>query len=287
MLCREQSLVKTGDGWGVARPLCCRSWGCEYCAPRRRSDLIRRAAAGRPTRLLTLTTNPALYGSPAQRAHELANAWRKVVKRAQRQLGWGKPQYFAVFERTKRGEPHLHILIRGRYLPQSWLSKQMKELIGAPICDIRKVHSERGAAAYVAKYLGKDPHRFGTCKRYWATRGYDLTAVNADRSSTWELTPWQITREPVEAIWRAWQRSYRAPSVSSEGVAWYGAPPANGPWNQQPSQWADDDDVNRPTGTEMLLAMITTDQMRGRAVEWRSPGPATPPHSRPRPDRAP
>jgi len=28
-------------------------------------------------------------------------------------------------------------------------------------------------AAYVSKYLGKAPHKFGTLKRYWQSRAYD------------------------------------------------------------------------------------------------------------------
>lgn len=62
----------------------------------------------------------------------------------------------------------------------------MRRLIGAPIVDIRRVHSQKQVANYIAKYVGKEPHRFETCKRYWTTR-------------SWRLS--KFVPEPIEGSW--------------------------------------------------------------------------------------
>lgn len=52
--------------------------------------------------------------------------------------------------------PHLHILADGQYIPQAQLSDAWKTAsAGSSIVDIRKVHSARSAANYVAKYVSK------------------------------------------------------------------------------------------------------------------------------------
>jgi hypothetical protein len=227
MLCRDFSLVNVYDGGKVAIPLCCRAWNCDYCAPRRRREVIALAVAGSPNRLITITVNPALLVSPAARAAALANAWRLVVKRAGRQLTIGKIEYLAVFEKTKRGEPHLHILARCGYIPQAWLSAQLKELIGAPIVDIRKVTSGSRAAAYVAKYIGKDPHRFATCKRYWHTRNWVNGASPDNATLPSEQREWRIVEQPLWALHEAWKTDVLRPPVLDGDMLWSGIPP---PW---------------------------------------------------------
>ncbi|MEE8540002.1 MAG: hypothetical protein V3S54_09300 [Woeseiaceae bacterium] len=92
--------------------------------------------------------------------------------------------FLAVFEKTKRGEPHLHILLRTVYLDQAWLSDQMKELIGAPIVDIRSLTSAAKIANYVTKYIAKDPHKFIGTKRYWSSRDYLLPDPKEDGDAT-------------------------------------------------------------------------------------------------------
>jgi len=127
---------------------------------------------------ITLTVNPAWGHGPVYRARALARAWRIIRKRACRKYKYKTIPFLAVFERTKKGEPHLHIIARCKWLGQRWLSDQMKELMDAPIVDVRRVTGRRKVASYVTKYIGKDPERFGTCKRYWA-------------STVWEEEQWE------------------------------------------------------------------------------------------------
>lgn len=200
MLCGGRSLVKLMSDGGVAVTLRCRAWTCPDCAPLRKNQLIDLAKSGRPDRFVTLTSNPRVGVSPADRAARLARAWRVVLARARRQWPGRRWEYLAVFEATKRGEPHLHVLVRGPFLPQRWLSEQMRDVAEAPIVDIRQVKSVRQAAAYVAKYIGKAPHRFATCKRYWHTRGWSGASATAAWSSPWGEGGWSVDDRPVWAI---------------------------------------------------------------------------------------
>jgi len=80
--------------------------------------------------------------------------------------------FMAVIERTKLGWPHLHIMLRTGWLSAKLIRDTMQELTNSPIIKIERIHNQAKLAGYVAKYCGKDPHKFGTCKRYWQSKDY-------------------------------------------------------------------------------------------------------------------
>lgn len=174
MLCTCMSLKKTSrNGKRISvEPLYCRSWQCEICRPRRKARCVREANAGEPTAFVTLTVNPHWYGDEHERARRLVEAWRALRKAICRRYNYKKISFYAVMEKTKRGEPHLHILWRLKWVDQKFISDVMKRLNGAPIVDIRRIWKPGGAAKYLAKYLGKDPQVFEGCKRYWKSQDW-------------------------------------------------------------------------------------------------------------------
>lgn len=205
MLCGEQTLVNQGCDEARAVTLKCRAWTCPDCAEERSKQLTAAALAGSPNTFLTLTVNPRRGASAPHRARMLAHAWRTLVKRIKRHYGYQTLPYLCVFEATKSGEPHLHVLCRVKWIDQRWLSRQMKDLIDAPIVDIRRVQSTGKVAAYVSKYLGKAPHRFEGTKRYWSTRDYQVIPWEKPEqlpgfSKVWELRDTTIDR--LEQSWR-------------------------------------------------------------------------------------
>lgn len=171
-------------------PLSCNRWSCPECCEKRRSRLKHEAYRGRPNAFITITVNPAIGNTPDQRARDLKAAWTKVRRKAQKLFGNVRLPFIAVFEETKAGEPHLHILLRLKWIPQAWLSEEMNEHIGAPVVDIRRIRSKAQSAAYVAKYIGKNPEKFAGTKRYW-------------RSLDWFVDP---KKEYVDAIGTASSR---------------------------------------------------------------------------------
>lgn len=186
--CGERCISTTEGSAKIAVTLKCRSWGCADCAPRRQRQLVAQAIAGHPTRLLTLTSRRT-EGTTAERAAKaLVLAWRLIRRRIHSQHADKRVEFLAIFERTQLGWPHLHILMRGPYLDQRWLSAQMQELTDSPIVDIRRVKSKRGAAHYVAKYTAKGPGQFGTLKRYWRSKAYEVVPYIKKKSAhLWDI----------------------------------------------------------------------------------------------------
>lgn len=175
MYCGSTSLVKTEPSHKTIYCLKCRSWGCEDCAPERAWQLRKLAKSGNPTRFLTLTIRFHDGDDPDAKARDLARAWRLLRARIVKRYKVKRVQFIGVWERTKRGAPHLHIFLRGRFIKKQWLSDQMADLIDSPVVDIRKIENKAKAANYVTKYITKAAARFAGCKRYWRSQGWDLT----------------------------------------------------------------------------------------------------------------
>lgn len=200
MLCRELTLANVQHDRVVLCPLKCRSWTCDYCYPGRLRDLRAIAAAGEPSKFITLTIRIGEFDSVECEARRLVEAWRLIRQRAKRERLADKIEFLAVIELTKRGHAHLHILARCPYIEQQWLSDRMREYAGSPIVDISQVKSRRDASRYVAKYMSKGPARIGTCKRYWRSQGY-CHAQAVDPTTRKVQGAWSILNlTPIEAL---------------------------------------------------------------------------------------
>jgi len=272
MLCTDLTGVKHYDDHIEATPLWCNSWQCSLCNPRRKTKLIAQVLDGTPTVLLTLTVAPEVPGTQPERAQALAHAWRELRRLIRIELAlptrlrWldatrladapalaadrrqalpaarkapAPLPFFAVFERTVAGAPHLHIALRPPFLPQAWLSAQMQRILKSPIVDIRQVQQTRGLARYLGKYIGKDAHKFGTCKRYWSSADYSLTKDDHAPATepgyshfSIERTPWhdfvhaQLMRgcyyelqEGTLKLWPKRPRSQKAQPCISAGLS--------------------------------------------------------------------
>ncbi len=225
MFCSTRSLICEHRSGGVAVPLRCRSWNCDECAQERKTRLIATAIAGEPNRFITLTSRRSPGASAITSARQLAHAWRLVIKRWRRKYPSRQCDYLAIFEATKAGWPHLHILWRGGWISQKWLSSIMTELASSPVCDVRKISSGQHAARYVAKYCGKAPGKFGQLKRYWQTPSYRLLKHIAALKDRPKRGPWIISAETVNTIFIIWQSYGRDVQVHHDWSISWGQPP--------------------------------------------------------------
>jgi hypothetical protein len=157
---------------GGAFPRNCNTWPCEICQPRKRVRLIFDIAAGHPNRFITMTLREGQFATPEIGAERLAWAWKIIVQRWRRLKPGNKCEFAVVREAQVNGQPHLHIAWSGDWIDWGWLRKQADELLNSPHVHIRFIYDPKRAARYIAKYLGKAPHRFGTGKRYWFSRNY-------------------------------------------------------------------------------------------------------------------
>jgi hypothetical protein len=83
----------------------------------------------------------------------MKKCFAKLVQKYRRK--YGEFEYLAVWELTKQGTPHIHVLQRGGFIPQTTLSEDWSTLTGSFIVDIRAVKSQEEVARYVTKYLTK------------------------------------------------------------------------------------------------------------------------------------
>jgi len=100
-------------------------------------------------------------------------SWRMLYMRLKRRgLIEG---YIKVPEQSKNGKQHLHVLFRGSYLQQAWVSQLWQEIHHAKIIDIRPVkqnRDRRGLASYMAKYMSKENLYRYSWNWGWVWRGF-------------------------------------------------------------------------------------------------------------------
>lgn len=213
MLCSEFALVKHSFPEITVIPLRCRCWSCDHCRPSRKARLEAEAQAGAPTIFITLTSRRREGECPDRAAQRLVTAWRTVRAEYLKRHGKDSLHFLAVFEATKLGWPHLHIVARAKWVDQRWLSRRMRALIGSPIVDVRDVGNIRKRAAYISKYVGKNPHRFEGVKRYWRSLKYLTPAEDKDVQSEetaplWVVEPMPWTRVVSDLIQIGYEADY-------------------------------------------------------------------------------
>jgi len=171
--CRSQSLLGTNEAGALAAlPMFCGRWDCEECGAHKRKKLKKRFLEGAPTTLITLTTNPSAHASPLDAFLNATIAINRLFKRLRRRFPTREIEYALVWETTKKGWPHAHILLRAPYLPQALISAQWASLTGAFVVDVRRVSSHGHVASYVSKYLAKSPEVPAGYRRFRTSRLY-------------------------------------------------------------------------------------------------------------------
>lgn len=194
MFCAEWCLVKHQNPQIEVIPLRCKCWHCDECRPMRAAGVVRDANAGKPNLFVTLTSRRRPGRSPDAAARALARAWRQVRAEYLKIHGKHSLPFLAVFEATKKGWPHIHIVARCKWLDQKKLSKRMGQLIGAPVVGVERIKHKSHIAYYVTKYIGKNPHRFTGVKRYWRSLDYffPVEPVRPEDDDPWDY--WDIVR---------------------------------------------------------------------------------------------
>jgi len=89
--------------------------------------------------------------------------------------------YIRCPELTESGLRHEHILFRGSYIEQVFLSKLWAKLHGAPVVDIRRVGSGRRLAGYMAAYMSKAPAGRYAYSWGWVWRGFASSWLRLNR----------------------------------------------------------------------------------------------------------
>jgi DNA-binding HxlR family transcriptional regulator len=202
LLCSDAIKVNANHRGGQVSILRCKRWSCEICHPIQRRRVISYARKGVPDRFVTLTCKPDLFETPDQAARAMRDAFAKLIRLIRKENPGRTVEYMRVFEATKAGWPHLHILMRTPWISQQWLSDTWKRLTGAFIVDVRQVKNIEHAAYYVAKYIGKALARFKGVTRWFRSRNWNEPRNDDDRpqcfGSHWD----KIEGKPHLMMWR-------------------------------------------------------------------------------------
>lgn len=181
-------------------------------------------AAGHPDRLLTLTMRPDPLRTPAEQAAFMSEQLRRLVRTMRARWPRTVWAYFAVFEAHESGWPHLHVAMRGRFVPWHWLKNEWLKLSGSPGAHIKFVPDPSRAAGYIGKYLGKDLHKFGTSKRYWYSKDWRIDPKWVRSSDARFFRGGRVEHRSTHELAAEWWRSY--PQVWWEGMSVVAGPRA-------------------------------------------------------------
>ena len=188
-------------------PIRCRSWDCRNCARRNKRQLLRRLSKTDPNLFITLTTSTLTAPSPDEAFNRANEAISPLIKRWRRRFPNDRVEYFLVWERTKAGWPHAHVLLKAPPVPKRWLSRTWRELTGSYIVDLQQVSSAVHAAGYLAKYLAKDPQVPAGARR-WRRSAAFFVKDSAPRARLLPAgTVWHREPHDLETVkWRFLQR---------------------------------------------------------------------------------
>lgn len=141
--------------WAVLAQIPCRRWSCEACGQRKANYYagIARAGCALSVERLRLLTISCPRETPAQSWAELGGRWHRMAEALKRRLG-RRLTYFGTVELQKRGNPHLHLLLRDSgFIPKAEVH-QLGYAAGFGFSDIRQIQPGAGVV-YVTKYLHK------------------------------------------------------------------------------------------------------------------------------------
>lgn len=199
MECGTWTLVGLAPDKRLVLPLACRRWTCPRCRRKHVRKLKQRLATAHVDSLITLTCAVRAYATPYDGFLALNEAVALLVKRLRRRYSKASIQYWLVWETTKKGWPHVHLLFRGPWVPKGWLSSVWRELAHSPIVDIRPVRNQQQVQDYLVKYLAKDPSVPSGFRRYRSSAAfYPSAGVNVG-SPTSPFTTW-YTRDETQLV---------------------------------------------------------------------------------------
>lgn len=173
-LCTELSVVNANEQEGEISLLKCKRWTCDICNPDNRWKVMQRAKYGKPNVFMTLTVPPHKYADKDEAARDMRRGLVLLRRRIAKKWNIENIPFLVVFEAHKSGWPHMHLLLRARYMPWTILRAMWKDIMGAGSVDVRFIKDTGRVLQYIVKYIGKDLGKFEGCKRWWRSQNYDL-----------------------------------------------------------------------------------------------------------------
>lgn len=187
-LCTDAAFVNANRHEGEVSLLRCKKWDCEVCRPFNRMKVMNAARRGKPNVFMTLTSRKGSFSTPDEAARDMKRGLVLLRRRIKRKWGIEKVPFLVVFERTKQGWPHMHLLMRASYMHWRVLRAMWEDITGSHQVDVRFIKKHTQVLFYVTKYIGKDLAAFEGCKRWWRSHNYNV--VEDDPYTPIKWGPW-------------------------------------------------------------------------------------------------
>ena len=190
-------------------PKGCGTYACPVCGPKKAKKLARhldREAGAHGLRIfLTLNMKPKEGASPREETRRLMRGWDNM----NRALKHGKMRLNFIWfkDLTKKGTPHLHMLIDS-YVHYVFIRRTWRRVVGGGGYWIERAKKIRNVAAYCAKYLLNALGRATLLRRWGSCRKIHLLDKSIYESA--EIRTWI---EPDTAIIRLMEQGYFASKI--------------------------------------------------------------------------
>jgi hypothetical protein len=216
--CRASSIVVHSDGERAVCEFRCAKWACEPCAQDKRNAIIAQICDGQPDIMWTMTTVVGSFEDPVKARYALVEAWQDLIDSEVQRRKLKRPPYGVVIEAGEQGWPHMHVPMRHWYLDFHRVQQWMERRLGAHRVNFVVLRGLNNVAGYMAKYLGKEPHKFGNGKRYWFTRNWKLSP----KPKPWRIKTPNDIAELVGEIWTVIRDLHLAKSwaLIAQGKRW-------------------------------------------------------------------
>jgi len=103
---------------------------------------MHKASEGHPNLFMTLTCKPDLYSDPHDAARDMKRGLVALRRRIERKWKVKNIPFIVVYEATKRGWPHMHLLLRAPYMHWKVLRAMWQEISGAFEVDVRFIKKQ-------------------------------------------------------------------------------------------------------------------------------------------------
>jgi hypothetical protein len=201
------SLIAVDGGDAAVYPFRCKRWRCASCGARLVREVRKRISAGLgvgEVRFLTITS-PGTE-TPAESLDQLARRWKRLHQRLIRRFG--AVEYVVIVELQGRGSPHLHVLVRGPFIPQRWLGSAAAAVGFGRVASVGRAHG--GLAGYLTKAIGPgtvaDSLPRGFQRVRWS-RGWSIPVARRSKRQwpSWYLALADTRRAALSAVHRGYR----------------------------------------------------------------------------------
>lgn len=142
------------------------TWNTKQCRAYQRilSGLTKASRAHHKIRIITLTSRPEAA------FHAMNDRFQVLRKRIVRKFK-SAFEYWKI--KTLEGNGVMHIVYKGCFIPQKWLSKQWDEMHGSPIVFIQALRGKKRLARYlVSHYMARHHFERQSWSWGWVFRGF-------------------------------------------------------------------------------------------------------------------